>query len=138
MKISNKMRASFPARSVNEALARTLIAAFAATVDPTVDELSDVKTAVSEAVTNCIVHGYRDQLGQVYIAASLYPDGRLVVRVRDAGCGIPDVKKAMEPLYTTCESGERAWGLPSCRSSWIRCRSTRWWAVAPPSPWSGS
>ena len=108
MKISNKMRASFPARSVNEALARTLIAAFAATVDPTVDELCDVKTAVSEAVTNCIVHGYRDQLGQVYIAASLYPDGRLVVRVRDAGCGIPDVKKAMEPLYTTCESGERA------------------------------
>ena len=108
MKISNKMRASFPARSVNEALARTLIAAFAATVDPTVDELCDVKTAVSEAVTNCIVHGYRDQLGQVYIAASLYPDGRLVVRVRDAGCGIPDVKKAMEPLYTTGNPDERA------------------------------
>ncbi len=108
MKIQNRMRVSFPARSVNESFARTVIAAFAATVDPTVDELIDIKTAVSEAVTNAIVHGYREELGQVYIGASLYPDGRLVVRIRDTGCGIPDIKKAMEPLYTTCETGERA------------------------------
>ena len=106
MKIQNRMRVSFPARSVNESFARTVIAAFAATVDPTVDELIDIKTAVSEAVTNAIVHGYREEL--VYIGASLYPDGRLVVRIRDTGCGIPDIKKAMEPLYTTCETGERA------------------------------
>ena len=108
MKIQNRMRVSFPARSVNESFARTVIAAFAATVDPTVDELIDIKTAVSEAVTNAIVHGYREELGQVYIGASLYPDGQLVVRIRDTGCGIPDIKKAMEPLYTTCETGERA------------------------------
>lgn len=108
MKVQNRMRASFPARSVNEAFARTLISAFAATVDPTVDQLIDIKTAVSEAVTNAIVHGYREELGQVYIAASLYPDDRLVIRIRDTGCGIPDVRRAMEPLYTTCTSGERA------------------------------
>lgn len=108
MKIQNRIRASFPAKSVNEGFARTLVTAFAATVDPTVDELIDVKTAVSEAVTNAIIHGYRDELGQVYITASLYPDNRLVVRIRDTGCGIPDIKKAMEPLYTTSDSGERA------------------------------
>ena len=107
-KPENQMRVSFPSRSINESLARSLTAAFVALSDPTVDELSDIRTAVSEAVTNAIVHGYRDTLGQVYIAAALYPGGRLVITVRDKGCGIPDVKKAMEPLFTTCTTGERA------------------------------
>ena len=107
-KPENQMRVSFPSRSVNESLARSLTAAFVALSDPTVDELCDIRTAVSEAVTNAIVHGYRDTLGQVYIAAALYPGGRLVITVRDKGCGIPDVKKAMEPLFTTCTTGERA------------------------------
>lgn len=108
MKMENKMRVSFPSRSVNEALARTVAAAFVVALDPTVDELCDIKTAVSEAVTNCIVHGYRDGIGQVYITAALYPGGRVVFKIRDQGCGIPDIKKAMEPLFTTCTTGERA------------------------------
>ena len=107
-KPENQMRVSFPSRSINESLARSLTAAFVALSDPTVDELCDIRTAVSEAVTNAIVHGYRDTLGQVYIAAALYPGGRLVITVRDKDCGIPDVKKAMEPLFTTCTTGERA------------------------------
>ena len=104
----NLMRASFPSRSVNEGLARSLVASFAALADPTVEELCDIKTAVSEAVTNAIVHGYRDTMGQVYIAAALYPGDRLVITVRDRGCGIADVAKAREPLFTTCSTGERA------------------------------
>ena len=108
MKMENKMRVAFHSRSVNEALARTVAAAFVAAADPTVDELCDIKTAVSEAVTNCIVHGYRDTIGQVYITAAMYPDNRVVIKVRDTGCGIEDVKQAMEPLFTTCTTGERA------------------------------
>ena len=107
-KPENLMGASFPSRSVNEGLARSLVASFAALADPTVEELCDIKTAVSEAVTNAIVHGYRDTMGQVYIAAALYPGDRLVITVRDRGCGIADVAKAREPLFTTCSTGERA------------------------------
>ena len=107
-KPENLMRASFPSRSVNEGLARSLVASFAALADPTVEELCDIKTAVSEAVTNAIVHGYRDTMGQVYIAAALYPGDRLVITVRDRGCGLADVAKAREPLFSSCSSGERA------------------------------
>ena len=107
-KPENLMRASFPSRSVNEGLARSLVASFAALADPTVEELCDIKTAVSEAVTNAIVHDYRDTMGQVNIAAALYPGDRLVITVRDRGCGIADVAKAREPLFTTCSTGERA------------------------------
>ena len=108
IKPENQMRVCFPSRSINESLARSLAAAFAALADPTVEELCDIKTAVSEAVTNAIVHGYRDTMGQVYIAAALYPGDRLVITVRDRGCGIADVAKAREPLSTTCSTGERA------------------------------
>ena len=72
------------------------------------EELCDIKTAVSEAVTNAIVHGYRDTLGVVYITAALYPGGRFIITIRDRGCGIADIQKAREPLFTTCETGERA------------------------------
>ncbi|WP_071432031.1 anti-sigma F factor [Angelakisella massiliensis] len=108
MKALNSVKAVFPSRSVNEGFARSVVAAFASTVDPTVDELCDIRMAVSEAVTNAIVHGYRDTLGMVYITVSLYPGGLLRIKVQDKGCGIPDVQKAMEPLYTTCQTGERA------------------------------
>ena len=107
-KPENIMRVSFPSRSVNESLSRSLAAAFVALADPTVEELCDIKTAVSEAVTNAIVHGYRDTLGVVYITAALYPGGRVIITVRDRGCGIADIQKAREPLFTTCETGERA------------------------------
>ena len=108
MKASNSMRLCFDSRSANESFARTAVAAFLCGLDPTVEELTDVKTAVSEAVTNCIVHGYRDEINTVTITADIYPDNRVVIRVRDKGCGIPDIKAAMEPLFTTCTTGERA------------------------------
>lgn len=108
MKIINRMKVSFPSKSINEGLARMVVAAFAASTDPTVEELCDLRTAVSEAVTNAIVHGYRDSMGEVYITARLTEGGLLSVKIQDKGCGIPDIGQAMEPLYTTCESEERA------------------------------
>ncbi len=108
-KIINEMKLTILSRSANESFARVSVAAFAAQTDPTIDELTDIKTAVSEAVTNCIVHGYKDEIGRIYIEARLYEDGRLCVKIRDKGCGIPDVKQAMVPLYTT--GGEERGGL---------------------------
>lgn len=95
--------------SKNEEFARVAVAVFASRLDPTLEELDDIKTAVSEAVTNAILHGYRDSLGTVYITVKLFPEGKAVVRVRDKGRGIPDVKQAMEPLFTT--GGEERAGL---------------------------
>ena len=115
----NQMKCSFESRSANEAFARMTAAGFVAALDPTVEELSDLKTAVSEAVTNAIVHGYPNRLGTVYIDAKIFQEedrteggnGLLYwvqIRVRDKGCGIPDVRQAMEPLFTTCTTGERS------------------------------
>ncbi|MEG2930836.1 MAG: anti-sigma F factor [Ruthenibacterium sp.] len=109
MKPMNTMKITFPSRSVNEAFARSAIAAFASQADPTLDEIADVKTAVSEAVTNCIVHAYKDNLGPITVTAALYQNGRLTVLVADKGCGSPDVKQAMEPLFTT--GGQERAGL---------------------------
>ena len=108
MKPVNRMKLQFEGRSVNEGFSRTAVAAFLAQLDPTVEEVSDVKTAVSEAVTNCIVHAYRDTLGTVYLTAGILPDNGVVIQIRDRGCGIPDVKQAMEPLFTTAPEEERA------------------------------
>ena len=107
MKPVNEMKMTLESRSVNESFARAVVSAFAAQLDPTVEELNDIKTAVSEAVTNCIVHAYREQVGRIYITASVYESGLVRVKIRDRGCGIPDVHKAMEPLYTTL-GGERS------------------------------
>ena len=101
MKALNTVKITFPSRSVNEGFARSALSAFAAQADPTLDELADVKTAVSEAVTNCIVHAYANTIGPITLTAALYEDGTLHVAVADKGCGIPDVSKAMEPLFTT-------------------------------------
>ena len=101
MKALNTVKITFPSRSVNEGFARSALSAFAAQADPTLDELADVKTAVSEAVTNCIVHAYANTIGPITLTAALYKDGTLRVAVADKGCGIPDVSKAMEPLFTT-------------------------------------
>ncbi len=91
----------FSSRSANEGFARAAAACFAARLDPTLDELADVKTAVSEAVTNAIVHAYPDRLGKVTMRLRLYAGNILEVQIKDAGVGIPDVEKAREPLYTT-------------------------------------
>ena len=97
----NTVKITVPSRSVTEGFARSALSAFAAQADPTLDELADVKTAVSEAVTNCIVHAYANTIGPITLTAALYEDGTLRVAVADKGCGIPDVSKAMEPLFTT-------------------------------------
>lgn len=109
MKPVNEMRLSFLSRSANEGFARAAVAAFAAQLDPAVDELADLRTAVSEAVTNAIVHAYPHSLGTITLTAKLYADGCVSVQIRDRGCGIPDVEKAMEPLFTT--GGEERSGL---------------------------
>ena len=108
MKPVNEMDLKFLSRSSNESFARAAVAAFVAQIDPTIDELADIKTAVSEAVTNCIVHAYREDLGMIYINVKLFENGTIAIRVRDKGCGIENVKKAMEPLYTTDITGERS------------------------------
>lgn len=107
MKPINQMRLQIESRSVNEAFARAAVAAFAAQLDPNIEEISDVKTAVSEAVTNCIVHAYPECMGIIYIWAGIYENGVFKVKIKDKGCGIQNVKQAMEPLFTTL-GGERA------------------------------
>ena len=109
MKAINEMKVTFLSRSANEGFARATVAAFAAQLDPAVDELADLRTAVSEAVTNAIVHAYPDRLGVVTLTVRLYENGKIQVQVKDKGRGIPDVDKAMEPLYTT--GGEERSGL---------------------------
>ncbi len=109
MKAINETRISFISRSANEGFARAVTAAFISQLDPAVDELADIRTAVSEAVTNCIVHAYPDELGMIYMGLRLYENGRVVIRIRDRGRGIADVKQAMEPLFTT--GGEDRSGL---------------------------
>ena len=101
MKAINSMKLQFEGRSVNEAFSRTAVAAFVAQLDPTVEELSDIKTAVSEAVTNCIVHAYPDRLGKVSMRLRLFEDNTLEIQVKDWGVGIADVEQARQPLYTT-------------------------------------
>lgn len=107
MKPINEMRLKIESRSVNEAFGRAAVAAFASQLDPNIEEISDIKTAVSEAVTNCIVHAYSDTVGPIYIWCGIYENGIIKIKIRDTGCGIDDVKKAMEPLFTTL-GGERA------------------------------
>lgn len=105
--VINEMKMTVDSRSVNESFSRAVVAAFAAQLDPTVEEINDIKTAVSEAVTNCIVHGYKNSLGKIYISVKIHNDGKVIISVRDKGCGISDINKAREPLFTTL-GGDRA------------------------------
>ena len=108
MKIINEMNLSFSSKSTNEGFARSAVASFALSLDPTINELADIKTAVSEAVTNCIVHGYEMNAGTIYINAKITDNSKIIIKIRDKGCGIPDIKQAMEPLYTSAPEEERA------------------------------
>jgi stage II sporulation protein AB (anti-sigma F factor) len=107
MKFDNYMILEFPSRSCNEAFARSAVACFAAQMDPTLEELGDIRTAVSEAVTNCIVHAYPDGLGTVILRCRILKDNVLDIVVKDKGVGIPDVEQARRPAYTT-GGGERS------------------------------
>ena len=97
----NYMKLEFPARSVNEGFARAAVAAFAAQLDPTLAEIGDIKTAVSEAVTNAVVHAYPDVLGTVQVRVRILPENVLDIVIRDKGCGMEDVEKARAPMFTT-------------------------------------
>ncbi len=113
----NYFRTILYASSINEGYSRIITAAFASQLDPTVEEIADIKTAVSEAVTNCIVHAYKEETDEkkkkIYIEGKYYDDGLFVVSIKDNGCGIDDIKKAMEPLYTTDAVNERS-GMGFC------------------------
>ena len=111
-KAINTMKIEFDARSINEGFARSAVAAFAAQCDPSVGVIADIKTVVSEAVTNAIVHGYAGQenkiLCPIYIYCKLFENGKISIKIKDKGKGIEDIKTAMQPLYTTDEGGERS------------------------------
>ncbi|HHZ06494.1 MAG TPA: anti-sigma F factor [Clostridiales bacterium] len=107
MKPVNEMQLSFDSKSNNESFARSAVASFILQLDPTIGEMADIKTAVSEAVTNAIVHGYRDTIGTIYIKSQIFENGKITIQIKDKGVGIEDVPKAMEPMFTTA-GGERA------------------------------
>jgi stage II sporulation protein AB (anti-sigma F factor) len=124
----NEMKMRLPSLSVNESVARATVAAFCAQMDPCAMELADIKCAVSEAVTNCIVHAYRDMPGVIYITVSLYEDRRVRIEIRDHGCGIEDVQVARQPLYTTDAQGERSgMGFTVMESSCDKVRVVSRW-----------
>ena len=107
-KCTNHLTCTFPALSANESVARSIVAAFVSLPDPTIEELADIRCAVSEAVTNAIVHGYRGTAGEVYISVKLYQDRTVRIEIKDRGVGIADIEEARKPLFTTDTSGERS------------------------------
>ncbi len=123
--IVNNVKMTLLSCSTNEAFARTSVAAFITPLDPTLEEINDIKTAVSEAVTNCIVHGYKESIGKIYIDVAIFDDNSVRIKIRDAGCGIEDITKAMEPLYSSL-GGERAglgFSVMQCFSDSVSVRS---------------
>jgi len=108
MNAYNEVKITLTSHSANESFARVAVSAFFAQLDPTVDEITDIKTAVSEAVTNSIVHAYKDTIGQIYITLRILKENKAYIKIRDTGCGIGDIKQAMEPLFTTAPNDERA------------------------------
>jgi len=113
LKKINEMKLSLYSLSANEAASRAMVGAFCSQLNPTATELADIKCALSEAVTNCIVHAYKDRIGIIYITVTLFEDKLIKITVKDRGIGISDVRCAMQPLYTTDNSGERS-GMGFC------------------------
>ena len=109
MKPVNELKLVLLSKSTNESFSRVAVAAFLSQLDPTIEEINDIKTAVSEAVTNCIVHAYRETIGKIYITVSIYENRNIAIRIRDNGCGIEDIEKAREPMFTT--AGDERAGL---------------------------
>jgi len=126
MNEQNYIRVEFPSKSSNEAFARSAAAAFAAQLDPTLEELGDVKTAVSEAVTNAIVHAYPDTIGRIVMRMRIIKTNTLEISIKDFGCGISDVEQAMKPLFTTGGSERSGMGFTIMDSFMdrLRVRST--------------
>ena len=107
--ITNELKLVIPSKSSNESFARVAVASFVAQLDPTLEEINDIKTAVSEAVTNCIVHAYKESMGNIYINVQVIDNLTVRIKVRDKGCGIDNIEQAMQPLFTT--GGEERAGL---------------------------
>lgn len=116
MKSINEFKMTVESRSVNESFARVAVAAFLSAYDPTVEEIQDIKTAVSEAVTNCIVHAYPDGIGKIYISVKMFENGLAKIYIKDRGRGIDDVSKALEPLFTTGGSERSGLGFTVMQS----------------------
>lgn len=116
MIINNEFKLTVDSKSVNEAFCRVVVSSFVTPLDPTIEELSDLKTAVSEAVTNCIVHGYKDVCGKIYITGQILDDKIVKIRIKDKGVGIDDVKSAMQPLFTTGGSDRAGLGFTVMQS----------------------
>ena len=112
----NEMNLNFPSKSNNESFARASISSFVSQLDPTIDEITDIKTSVSEAVTNCIAHAYKSKIGIIYINAKIFSNGKISIKVRDRGIGIDDVEQAMEPLFTTGGSERPGLGFAVMKS----------------------
>ena len=108
MKIKNEVKVILLSKSANESFARVTAASFASQLDPTIEEISDIKTAVTEAVTNCIVHAYRDVSGKIEMLMRIYDDDTFYIKIKDKGCGIENIKQAMEPMFTTRPDEERS------------------------------
>lgn len=126
MKFENYMILEFPSRSTNEAFARSAVACFAAQLDPTLEELGDIKTAVSEAVTNCIVHAYPDAFGTILLRCRILKDNVLDIVVKDRGVGIADIEKARKPMFTTGGADRSGMGFTIMESfmDTLKVRST--------------
>ena len=112
----NEMNLNFPSKSTNESFARATISAFVSQLDPTIDKITDIKTAISEAVTNCIAHAYKSKIGIIYINAKIFSNGKIVFKIRDKGVGISDIDQAMEPLFTTGGSERAGLGFAVMKS----------------------
>ena len=108
IKTINEMKLVIPSLSVNEGVARSVVAAFCAQANPDAIDIADIKCAVSEAITNCIVHGYKGSVGNIYITAKLLENNTLKISIKDKGCGIPDINQALQPLFTTDAENERS------------------------------
>lgn len=108
METVNEIKIILPSHSVNEGTARAAVSSFVIQSDPTIEELSDIRTAVSEAVTNAIVHGYRGTQGKIELTIKLLANREIYIKIKDSGCGIPDIEQAMEPLFTTAPEEERS------------------------------
>lgn len=121
MKFENYMSIEFPSKSANEAFARAAVACFAAQMDPTLEELGDIRTAVSEAVTNCIVHAYPDGLGMITVRCRILKDYILDIVIKDKGVGIPDLEQAMRPMFTTGGSDRSGMGFTIMESFMTSC-----------------
>lgn len=116
MKTTNEFKLTVDSKSINEAFCRVVVSAFVTPLDPTIEELSDLKTAVSEAVTNAIVHGYAESFGKIYISGLIYENNIIRIKVKDKGVGIKDIDKALTPLYTTGGSDRAGLGFTVMQS----------------------